>query len=146
MLADVLEHCVHAGALRIVCAHGVLVRPMPGSAALLAVRAMQGIGRARHEARLVRPAFEDLAAFEGLAEPVGRIGAEARKKHEIGTACDHVDGVDLQQLHAFDGRQQALATGSRCRLAEQALGFEVQIARLLQAEVHGHSFGSVRCR
>jgi len=50
----------------------------------------------------MRPAFENLSARKGFVQPLHRIAAQTREQHEVRTAGDDVDRVDLQQLHAFD--------------------------------------------
>ena len=66
------------------------------------VRAVQAEIATRNKAGLVRPAFEDLAAFEQFVKPGRWIGTEPREQHEVWAARYDMDRVDLQQLHALD--------------------------------------------
>ena len=53
---------------------------------------------------------------------------------QIRTACNDVDGVDLQQLHPVDGSDQVMLAGASARRVQQALCGEMQGPRLAFAD------------
>ncbi len=64
----------------------------------------------RQKTGFMRPVFEQLALRrDAFVEPLLRIGAEPAKEHEIRTARDHVNRVDLQLRHAADCLRARLA-------------------------------------
>ena len=112
VLAHMRKQAIHLGAMIAMHALRMFVRPVISAQSGLI--AMQAKIVHRREAGFVRPAFENRAAREQLIEPFRSIVAEARKQHEIRTARDDVDRVDLQQAHAFDRGQHAMRV-SRAR-------------------------------
>ena len=80
------------------------------------------------EASLMRPGLEDVAPLQRLVQPVCGVIPQPRVQHQVGAACHHVDGIDLQQRHALHGGQQVLARGFFRRSGQQALGGQVQVA------------------
>ena len=76
MLADARKHRVHAGALPFLRAGGVLACPVVVARSGRLVGAMQGKCPTRRETGLMRPAFEDFAAFECFIKPAGRVAAQ----------------------------------------------------------------------
>jgi hypothetical protein len=63
--------------------------------------AVQAVILDRDEAGFVGPVFEQLAFGQQLVQP-GGVVAEPAPQHQVGTARDHADGVDLQHAHAAD--------------------------------------------
>ena len=96
--------------------------------------AMQAdIGRG-DEARLVSPAFGELPLRERLVQPRHRVIAETRVQHQIRAACDHVDGIDLQQAHAFDRRHHIAAPGAATQRLQETLRRQLQQTRLREGQ------------
>jgi len=95
------------------------------------------VGRWGH-ARLVRPAFGQLPAGQGVVQPLHRVIADARAQHQVLAARDHVDRIDLQQAHALDGVEQVAAPRPPPRCLQQPLRGQVQVPGLR----HREDFGS----
>ena len=53
----------------------------------------------------MRPVLHQLAGAERLVQPALRIVAEAAEQHQIRTARNNIDGIDLQQGHLLNGLQ-----------------------------------------
>src|SRR5665213_3203596 len=100
---------------------------------------MQRIVRDRCEAGFMRPGFEDRAFFEQLFEPLRLVHTEPGKQHEIRAARDDVDGIDLQYAHAFDRGKHVRFACTWAWPRKQALRGEMEVARLLDAEVDRRS-------
>ena len=108
--------------------------PGPVHGALPAPRLVQRkIGRG-HKARFMRPAFGNAPLVEQLIQPLRIVVAKARMQHQVRTAGDHVDAVDLQQAHACDGIDHIVFLRARLAPGEQALRRQVNALRLRQAQ------------
>ena len=57
------------------------------------------------EAGFVSPVLHQLPFGERLIQPLLRITPQAAKQHQIRATGDNVNGVDLEQRHALDGRE-----------------------------------------
>ena len=134
VLADVLQYGIHSSSLGRVCSQRVFAGPMLFAPAMRAVRLMQGIRGSRCKAGLVGPALEDPPLLQRVFQPVRRVIPKARKQHQVGTARDHMDGVDLQDAHALDAGQQIRGLWHGRRRREQTLRMQVQVAGLLDAD------------
>jgi len=111
---------------------GVSVRPV--STALVAPRTVpRQIGGA-DEAGLVRPGFGQLAFGQRLVQPGHRVITQPRVQYQVRAARHDVDGVDLQQAHALHGGHHVGAPGASPAGLQQALGRQLQQARLGKAE------------
>ena len=74
----------------------------------------------------MRPIFEQRAFGQVLAEPLRVIVAQAAPEHQIRTARDHADGVDLQHAHAPDGLYHIIFHRFAPRRLQHALRCQVQ--------------------
>ena len=64
-----------------------------------------------------------------LVEPVRVVRAEPAPQHQVGTARDHADGIDLQHAHAPDRFEHVVAGCGPAAWIEHALGGEMECAR-----------------
>ncbi|BEV73834.1 hypothetical protein THUN1379_33160 [Paludibacterium sp. THUN1379] len=62
---------------------------------------------------------------------------EATEEHQVRTAGDDIDGVDLQQGHAADAGEDIGAGGPAARRVQQSLSAQVQVAGSLSGKVQG---------
>ena len=107
--------------------------PMP--ARLLVIGSVQRQIINRCKAGFVGPCFEHMRVRQGLVQPCGRVVAQTREQHQVRTARHHMDGVDLQQLHALDAAAQRQRCGRARGRREQPLCGEMQVARLLKCDL-----------
>src|SRR5690349_1011967 len=93
----------------------------------------------RQEAGRVRPVFEQRACLEQLLEPARVVVTEAAPQHEVGTAGDDVDGIDLQNVHLSDDRADSFFGGTRLWAIVQTLRSDHQSAHGVQGKgFHRH--------
>ena len=60
------------------------------------IAAMQREILGRSETRFVRPALENRTAFQQIVQPGQVVTADSRKQHQVRTARDDINRVDLQ--------------------------------------------------
>jgi hypothetical protein len=98
----------------------------------------QRIERKRHEARFVSPEFEQLAfAVRQRVERIGGVWPEARKGRHVVGSDQHVDGIDLEGVHARCEFSQVRRGGPRRACAESLRG-DRETARLGERERDRH--------
>jgi hypothetical protein len=88
----------------------------------------------RQETRLMRPVFEQRAFCEMFVEPLLRIRPKTAEQHQIRTARDDMDRIDLQLRHA-PNRIEHVGFGSlAARRRKQALRGQMKGARSGEGE------------
>ena len=75
-----------------------------------------------------------MALGQRLIQPLWWVTSQTRKQNQVGAACDDMNRVDLQQLHALNATAQAQAGGSGFWRVQQALRGQLKMARLCKAE------------
>jgi len=91
---------------------------------------MQSDIRRGNKTGLVRPALNQLAARERFVQPRHRVMTEPRMQHQIGTARNDVNGVDLQQTHPFNRVDDIGSARAPTHRLQQSLCVQVQQTRL----------------
>ena len=76
---------------------------------------------AGQETGFVRPVLHQLPLAERLVQPLRRIIPETAKQHQVRAARHNVNGVDLKQRHALDGRENIGRLRAAAGLFEQPL-------------------------
>ena len=121
--ADMREQLVDVLAMFLV----PLGRVFPAHAARVEhAMTQQAIVFDRHEAGFMRPVLEQFAFGEMFVEPLLRIRAEPAEQHEIRTARDDVNRVDLQLRHAADRVEHVGLDGLAARRRQQTLRGQMQ--------------------
>ena len=126
--ADPVQQRIHLGAMLVLHAQGVTLGPV--LQALGAPGTMPADVGGTDQGGLVRPAFGQLAGGQRLVQPVRRVVAQAGMQHQVRAACHHVDGVDLQQAHAFDRCHHIVAARPSLQWLQQPLCRQLQRPRL----------------
>src|SRR5690606_48215 len=79
------------------------------------------------EARLVRPVLEQRSVGKQLVQPLPLVRrTEPTEQHEIWTARNDADRVDLEHAHATDRIEHVLPARTPSRAAVQALRVQMQ--------------------
>ena len=85
----------------------------------------QGKIAAGQETGFVRPVLHELPFAERLIKPVRGIVAQAAEQHQVRATGNNINGVDLQQRHALNGREDIGRLCAATGLFEQPLRGEV---------------------
>ena len=104
-------------------------------AGVLVVTAMQCQVLHRRETRLMGPGFKQVRAGQRFVQPGRGVCTQSRKQDQIRAACHHVNGVDLQQLHALNAPAQAQTGGSPIGWLQQTLRSQMQVSRLRACQI-----------
>ncbi len=107
----------------------------PVPARLLVVYAVQGEVLHRCKARFVGAGLKQVRPCQRPVQPHRRIAAKTQEKHPIWAARHHVDGVDLQQLHALDAAAKRWRRGGPGGRREQALRGKLEVSCLLKRQL-----------
>ena len=101
---DMRQQAVQAGAL--FCVAGLTPGNAPFAPVMLVVAAVVRQILQRGKAGFVRPQFKQVALGQGVVQPCRGVATQAGKQNQVRAARNHMDGVDLQQLHARDAVAQ----------------------------------------
>ena len=79
------------------------------------------------EAGFVRPVLHEIPFAERLIQPVRGIVAQAAEQHQVRATGNNVNGVDLKQRHALNGRENIGRLRAAAGLFKQPLRGKVKI-------------------